>query len=144
MPCAIQYHLFNLNNLKNTHGRVILLVQLQPATFVKVLLFRGCFFTFFKFCKWYQIAQSINWDKVFKSGPSKICGRQSLKNLEGYGLLNVSSRFLVKTSNRFRVRLRERNSEIKLHNLLLIIISSTIHSQMYFTSATFNAREVLQ
>ena len=27
------------------------------------------------------------WDKVFKSGPSKICGRQPLKNLNGYGLL---------------------------------------------------------
>ena len=27
------------------------------------------------------------WDKVFKSGPSKICGRQRLKNLKGYGLL---------------------------------------------------------
>ena len=27
------------------------------------------------------------WDKVFKSGPSKICGRQPLKNLKGYGLL---------------------------------------------------------
>ena len=26
-------------------------------------------------------------DKVFKSGPSKIFGRQSLKNLKGYGLL---------------------------------------------------------
>ena len=22
------------------------------------------------------------WDKVFKNGPSKICGRQSLKNLK--------------------------------------------------------------
>ena len=28
------------------------------------------------------------WDKVFKSGPSKICGKQPLKNLKGYGLLN--------------------------------------------------------
>ena len=27
------------------------------------------------------------WDEVFKSGPSKICIRHSLKNLEGYGLL---------------------------------------------------------
>ena len=27
------------------------------------------------------------WDKVFKNGPSKICGRQPLKNLKGYGLL---------------------------------------------------------
>ena len=27
------------------------------------------------------------WGKVFKNGPSKICGRQPLKNLKGYGLL---------------------------------------------------------
>ena len=27
------------------------------------------------------------WDKVFKNGPSKICGRQHLKNLKGYGPL---------------------------------------------------------
>ena len=27
------------------------------------------------------------WDKVFKSGPSKNCGKQPLKNLKGYGLL---------------------------------------------------------
>ena len=25
------------------------------------------------------------WDKVFKNGPSKICGRQPLKNLKRYG-----------------------------------------------------------
>ena len=28
-----------------------------------------------------------NWDKVFKNGLSKVCGRQPLKNLKGYGLL---------------------------------------------------------
>ena len=28
-----------------------------------------------------------NWDKVLKNGPSKICGKQPLKNLMGYGLL---------------------------------------------------------
>ena len=27
------------------------------------------------------------WDIVFKSGPSKICGRQPSKNLKGYGML---------------------------------------------------------
>ena len=26
------------------------------------------------------------WDKVFKNGASKICGRQPLNNLKGYGL----------------------------------------------------------
>ena len=28
------------------------------------------------------------WDKVFKNGPNRICGRQLLKNLKGYCLLN--------------------------------------------------------
>ena len=27
------------------------------------------------------------WDKVFRNEPSKICGRQPLKYLKGYGLL---------------------------------------------------------
>ena len=30
-------------------------------------------------------------DKVFKNGPSKICGRQPLKNMKGYGLLKVEN-----------------------------------------------------
>ena len=30
---------------------------------------------------------NIKWDKVFKNGPSKICGRQPLKNVRQYGLL---------------------------------------------------------
>ena len=29
------------------------------------------------------------WDKVFKNGPIKICGRQPLKNLKEYGLLTL-------------------------------------------------------
>ena len=29
------------------------------------------------------------WDKVFKSGLSKFCGRQPFKNLKGYDLLSV-------------------------------------------------------
>ena len=28
------------------------------------------------------------WDKVFKKGPSKVCGRQPLKNLKGYVCLS--------------------------------------------------------
>ena len=27
------------------------------------------------------------WDKVFKNGPNKICGRQPLQNFKQYGLL---------------------------------------------------------
>ena len=43
---AIWYHLCNLKNLKNTHGRVLLL--LKPATVLKVPLFHGCFSHFLK------------------------------------------------------------------------------------------------
>ena len=34
-----------------------------------------------------DFALSIIWDKVFKNRPSKLCGRQPLKNLKGYGKL---------------------------------------------------------
>ena len=37
MRCAIWYHLYNLKNVKNTHGRVLLLVKLQ-ALLLKVTL----------------------------------------------------------------------------------------------------------
>ena len=29
----------------------------------------------------------VVWEKVLKNGPSKICGRQPLKDLKGHGLL---------------------------------------------------------
>ena len=29
------------------------------------------------------------WDKVFKNGPSKMCGRQPLKNLKSYGFPQI-------------------------------------------------------
>ena len=44
------------------------------------------------------------WDKVFKNGPSKICGRQSLKNLNGFSLLKADhdpSNFLKAVFHKF-------------------------------------------
>ena len=38
---------------------------------------------------------TVIWDKVFKSGPSKICGRQTLKNLKEYGLLKQTISFQI-------------------------------------------------
>ena len=35
------------------------------------------------------------WDKVFKSGPSKICGRQPLKTFKGYGLLEYFVSYII-------------------------------------------------
>ena len=46
----------------------------------------------------------INWDKLFKNGPSKICGKQPLRNLRGYGLPKVnhtSSKFLKAVVRKF-------------------------------------------
>ena len=40
--CAIWYHLFNLKNVKNTHGGVLILVMNTPPR---------VFFTFLKLCK---------------------------------------------------------------------------------------------
>ena len=56
MRCAIWYHLYNLKNVKNTHGGVLTLVKLQAKTWV--------FFTFFKLYKWYQMAQRTTDMKV--------------------------------------------------------------------------------
>ena len=37
----------------------------------------------------FAVNRGIKCDKVFKNGPSEICGRKPLKNLKGYGLLKV-------------------------------------------------------
>ena len=59
MFCAIWYHLYNLKNVKNTHGGVLLLVtKSNPPPWV--------LFTFLKFYKWYQIAQRITYKRLFK------------------------------------------------------------------------------
>ena len=41
MRCAFWYHLYNLKNVKNTHGRVLLLVKFLAAPLLKVTLFNG-------------------------------------------------------------------------------------------------------
>ena len=47
MRCEIRQHLYNLKNVKNTHGRVLLLVK--HATLLKVTLLHGCFSRFLSF-----------------------------------------------------------------------------------------------
>ena len=34
---------------------------------------------------YFSTTHHLKWNKLFKNGPSKICGRQPLKNLKGYG-----------------------------------------------------------
>ena len=57
--CAIWYCLYNLKNVKNTHGGVLILVKLKLVK-CKLTLLHGCFSRFLKCTngtKWYQIAQ---------------------------------------------------------------------------------------
>ena len=63
MLCAIWYHFYNLRNVKNIHGRVLLLVKLQaePTNFTKSNIPSWVFFTFFKLYKGYQIEQIISY-----------------------------------------------------------------------------------
>ena len=56
--------MYNLKNVNNTHGRVLLLVTLQAkaCNFTKSNTSPWAFFTFFKLYKWYQIAQRITYE----------------------------------------------------------------------------------
>ena len=59
MRCAICYYLYNLKNVENTHGGVLILVKLQAeaCNFTKINTPPWVFFTFLNLYKWYQIAQ---------------------------------------------------------------------------------------
>ena len=61
---AIWYHLYDLKNVKNTHGGVLPLVKLQASicNFTKSNTHPWVFFTFLKLYKLYQIAESISYE----------------------------------------------------------------------------------
>ena len=61
MLCAIWYHFYNLNNVKSTHGGVLLLVKLQFETFnfTKSKTAPWVFFTLFRLYKYHINTQSI-------------------------------------------------------------------------------------
>ena len=65
--CSIWYHLYNLKNVKNIHGGVLLLVKLQASAcnFTKSNTPLWVFFTFFKLYEWYQIAQRTTYNYTF-------------------------------------------------------------------------------
>ena len=70
MHCAIWYHFYNLKNVKNTRGGVLILVTLQAlaCNFTKINTLPWVFFTLFKLYKWYQIAQRITYIRLVKIG----------------------------------------------------------------------------
>lgn len=87
--CTICQHLYNLKNMKSTHGGVISLLktcfqQLHPTT--KSNTTPCVFFTFFRLCKWYQIDQRITYIFVafflFKNFNDNFITRQISLKLE--------------------------------------------------------------
>ena len=63
--CTIWYHLYNLKNVKNTHGERFFLVKLQAeaCNFTKSKTHSWVFFTIFKSYKWYQSRKSSHIQK---------------------------------------------------------------------------------
>ena len=59
MLCAIWCYLYNLKNVRNAHGGVLLLVA---CNFTKSNTPPRAFSMFFKLYKWYQIAQRIAYE----------------------------------------------------------------------------------
>ena len=61
---SIWYHLYNLKDMKNTHGGVLLLVKMQAlaCNFTKSNTPPWMFFAFFKLYNWYEIAESITYN----------------------------------------------------------------------------------
>ena len=62
--CAIWYRLYNLKNMKYTHGGVLLLVKLSKSNTLPWV-----FFTFFKMYKRYQMTQRITYTFVPSGKP---------------------------------------------------------------------------
>ena len=64
MLCSIWYHLYNLKDMKNTHGGVLLLIKMQAlaCNFTKSNTPPWMFFAFFKLYSWYEIVESITYN----------------------------------------------------------------------------------
>ena len=62
MLSGIWYHFYNLKNVENSNGRVLLLVKSHVSVynFTKTEIPPWVFFTFFKLYKWYQITQRVS------------------------------------------------------------------------------------
>ena len=70
---------------------------MENFIFYAVLTFQTCknaSSEIYQYICTYIIGVVSLWDKVFKNGSSKICGRQPLKNLRGYSLLKQTTNFL--------------------------------------------------
>ena len=96
--CGIYYRLYNLKNMKKTHGGVLILVKLQASArnFTKINTPPWMFFMFFKLYKWYQIGErTTNMDKAtFSYYNRSNCRGRLGRFIEILLLLKISFVFL--------------------------------------------------
>ena len=88
------------------------------------------------------------WVKVFKNGPSKICGRQPLKNLMLYclpkhmvsGMKLVNQKRTINRSENFRIFTFCNNSRLPVGRLLynLAELETEYHKQLNITKYGIN------
>ena len=80
-------------------------------------------------------------DKVFKNGPSKICGRQPSKILKGYGLLNTI--YFVDTFTTEKTILHNFNAHkesiFDIKKLQVYFLDSTLSLRRYFITYNFSS-----
>ena len=124
MRCAIWYILYNLKNVKNTYGGMLLLVKLQAKSNTPQWLF----FTFLKLCKWYQSRKTSGiWFYLQNNLSLVTAPTLPIENrvTEDFPVLLMNYTILI-------------NSEkIKIYNAVLITKSSYLKTILHYITNIF-------
>ena len=124
MRCAIWYILYNLKNVKNTDGGMLLLVKLQAKSNTPQWLF----FTFLKLYKWYQSRKTSGIWFYLQNNPSLVTAPTlPIENrvTEDFPVLLMNYTILI-------------NSEkIKIYNAVLITKSSYLKTILHYITNIF-------
>ena len=122
--CAIWYILYNLKNVKNTYGGMLLLVKLQAKSNTPQWLF----FTFLKLCKWYQSRKTSGiWFYLQNNLSLVTAPTLPIENrvTENFPVLLMNYTILI-------------NSEkIKIYNAVLITKSSYLKTILHYITNIF-------
>ena len=122
--CAIWYILYNLKNVKNTYGGMLLLVKLQAKSNTPQWLF----FTFLKLYKWYQSRKTSGiWFYLQNNLSLVTAPTLPIENrvTEDFPVLLMNYTILI-------------NSEkIKIYNAVLITKSSYLKTILHYITNIF-------
>ena len=122
--CAIWYILYNLKNVKNTYGGMLLLVKLQAKSNTPQWLF----FTFLKLYKWYQSRKTSGiWFYLQNNLSLVTAPTLPIENrvTEDFPVLLMNYTILI-------------NSEkIKIYNAVLITKSSYLKTILHYVTNIF-------